>query len=114
MDDYAVDLIETLQTQRGIDVKLNPAKCTFSFSIGELQGHIISRKGLQANLAKVNILAEIKASKTLKDVQTLTGRLAALGQFLSQSANKQLSFFNVLKQASNLEWTRTCEQAFQA
>lgn len=37
--------------------------------------------------------------KTVKEVQKLTGRIAALNRFISKAMNKCLPFFKKLKQA---------------
>nr|XP_023901139.1 uncharacterized protein LOC112012992 [Quercus suber] len=49
--------------------------------------------------------------KTVKEVQKLTGRIAALNKFVSRATDKCLPFFKTLKQA--FEWTDECEAAFQ-
>ena len=49
--------------------------------------------------------------KTVKDVQKLTGRIAALNRFVSRVTDKCLPFFKTLKQA--FTWTDECEAAFQ-
>ena len=49
--------------------------------------------------------------KTVKDVQKLTGRIAALNRFVSRVTDKCLPFFKTLKQA--FAWTDECEAAFQ-
>nr|XP_023904367.1 uncharacterized protein LOC112016094 [Quercus suber] len=49
--------------------------------------------------------------KTVKEVQKLTGRIAALNRFVSRATDKCLPFFKTLKQA--FEWTDECEAAFQ-
>ena len=49
--------------------------------------------------------------KTVKEVQKLTGRIAALNRFISRATNKCLPFFKTLKQA--FAWTDKCEIAFQ-
>ena len=49
--------------------------------------------------------------KTVKDVQKLTRRIAALNRFVSKATNKCLPFFKTLKQA--FAWTDECEAAFQ-
>ena len=47
----------------------------------------------------------------MKEVQKLTGRIAALNRFISRATDKCLSFFKTLKQA--FAWTDKCEIAFQ-
>ena len=49
--------------------------------------------------------------QTVKEVQKLTGRIAALNRFVSRATNKCLPFFKTLKQA--FAWTNECEEAFQ-
>ena len=45
-----------------------------------------------------------------KDVQSLTGRMAALSRFISNSTDRCLPFFNLLRGGKKFEWT---ELAFQ-
>ena len=49
--------------------------------------------------------------RTIKEVQKLTGKIAALNRFISRATDKCLSFFKTLKQA--FTWTDKCEAAFQ-
>ena len=49
--------------------------------------------------------------KTVKEVQKLTGRIAALNRFVSRATDKCLPFFKTLKQA--FAWTDECEATFQ-
>ena len=49
--------------------------------------------------------------RTVKEVQKLTGRIAALNRFVSRTTNKCLPFFKTLKQA--FAWTDECEATFQ-
>ena len=49
--------------------------------------------------------------RTIKEVQKLTGRIAALNRFVSRATDKCLPFFKTLKQA--FAWTDECEAAFQ-
>ena len=49
--------------------------------------------------------------RTVKEVQKLTGRIAALNRFISRVTDKCLPFFKTLKQA--FAWTDECEATFQ-
>ena len=53
----------------------------------------------------------MSSPKTIKEVQSLTGRVAALNKFVSKATNKCLPFFKTLKRA--FIWTDECETAFQ-
>ena len=46
----------------------------------------------------------------MKEVQSLTGKVAALNRFVSRAMDKCMPFFKLLKKA--FQWTDECEQAF--
>jgi hypothetical protein len=49
----------------------------------------------------------------VKDVQKLTGRVAALNRFIPRAAERSLPFFQVLRSSKNFQWSETQKQAFQ-
>ena len=49
--------------------------------------------------------------KMIKEMQSLTGRVAALNRFVSRTTDKCLPFFKTLKRA--FVWMDECEAAFQ-
>ena len=49
--------------------------------------------------------------RTIKEVQKLTGRIAAFNRFVSRATDKCLLFFKTLKQA--FAWIDECEAVFQ-
>ena len=53
----------------------------------------------------------MKPSQSIKEVQSLTGRVSALNRFVSKATDKCLPFFKVLKKA--FEWMDECQRAFQ-
>ncbi|XP_027158219.1 uncharacterized protein LOC113759836 [Coffea eugenioides] len=92
---------------------LNPKKYIFGVTSGKFLGYLVSRRDIEANPDKVRAIQEISPPRYIRDVQRLTGRLAALNRFLSQSASKILPFFKVLKKADSFSWTGECQQAFE-
>ena len=48
----------------------------------------------------------------MKEVQQLTGRLAALSRFMSAGGEKGHPYFQCLKRNSRFLWTQECEEAF--
>jgi hypothetical protein len=50
---------------------------------------------------------------SVKDVQKLTGRVAALNRFIPRAAERSLPFFQVLRSTKNFQWSETHKQAFQ-
>ena len=51
---------------------------------------------------------EVKSPKTVKEVQSLTGKVVALNRFVSRATDNCLLFYKVLKKA--LQWTNKCEE----
>ena len=95
------------------NMKLNPAKCRFAVASGEFLGYLVTCRGIEANPKQINALIEMVSPKTKREVQRLTGRVAALNRFISRSTDKCLPFYDTLKGNKKFEWTEECEKAFQ-
>ena len=104
------DLQETFNTLRRYNMKLNPSKCAFGVASGKFLGFMVSHKGIEANPENIKAILDMKPSQNVKEVQSLTERVAALNRFVSKATDKCLPFFRVLKRA--FEWTDECQQAF--
>ena len=51
--------------------------------------------------------------RRLKDMQRLTGCMAALGCFISRFGNKALPFFKIMKRSGTFKWTPEVATAFE-
>jgi hypothetical protein len=107
---HIADLAEAFENLRRYRMKLNPQKCAFGVDSGKFLGFMVSHRGIEANPDKVKAILEMPSPRTMKQLQQLTGRLAALNRFVSRSSDKCLPFFRVLKKA--FSWTEECERAF--
>ena len=105
------DLQETFNTLRRYNMKLNPSKCTFGVASEKFLGFMVSHRGIEANPEKIKEILDMKLSQNIKEVQSLTRRVAALNRFVSKATDKCLPFFGVLKKA--FEWTDECQKVFQ-
>jgi hypothetical protein len=79
-----VDLEETFASLQEYRWKLNPNKCVFSVPSGKLLGFIISHRDIETNHEKISAITSMKAPTCIKDVQKLTGCMAALNKFVSK------------------------------
>ncbi|KAI5345228.1 hypothetical protein L3X38_013105 [Prunus dulcis] len=94
-------------------MRLNPTKCAFGVASGEFLGFMISQRGIEANPEKIQAFLDITIPKTVKDIQSLTGRVAALTRFISKATDRCAPFFKALKGTKrNITWTAECETAF--
>jgi hypothetical protein len=105
------DLEETFKTLCQYRMKLNPSKCVFSVSSGKFLGFMVSQRGIKANPDKINVILEMEPPRTVKEVQSLTGRMAALNRFVSRATDKCLPFFKTLRKA--FTWTDECQKSFE-
>jgi hypothetical protein len=91
------DLTCTFAALNQYQWKLNPKKCIFGVPSGILLGNVVSRDGIRPNPEKVQAVLNMKRPANVKDVQKLTGCMAALSRFLSRFGDKGLPFFKLLK-----------------
>ena len=87
-------------------MRLNPSKCAFRVTSGKFLGFMVSHRGIEANLNKIQAILSMEPSRNIKEVQSLTERVAALNRFVFKATDKCLPFFKVLKKA--FEWMDEC------
>ena len=105
-------LFKAFQILREYNMKLNPAKCAFGVSVGKFLGFIVNNRGIEANPEKIKVVLDMPPPSSIKEVQRLTGRIAALSRFVSRANDKFQPFFQILKKA--FQWDTQCEEAFSA
>ncbi|XP_034202236.1 uncharacterized protein LOC117617090 [Prunus dulcis] len=115
----AEDHLQNLSIMFGIlknyRMRLNPKKCAFGVSSGKFLGFMISQRGIEANPEKIKAIIDMERPRTMKDIQSLTGRVAALPRFISKATDKCVPFFKALKGGKrDITWTAECDNAFQA
>ena len=98
-NDHLSDLQETFNTLRSYNMKLNPSKCVFRMTAGKFLGFMVSQRGIEVNPEKVRAIIELEPPKTVKAVQSLNGKVAALNRFVSKATDKCLPFFRVLRKS---------------
>ena len=101
MSQHIVDLKKTFSTLRTYGMRLNPTKCAFGVSSEKFLGFVISQRGIEANPEKIRALLKLSPPRTVKEVQSLAGKVAALSRFISKTAERCLPFFKALRQHKN-------------
>jgi hypothetical protein len=89
---------------RDARLRLNPEKCIFGVRQGKILGYLVSHHGIEANPTKIQAIINMTPSQSTRDVQRLTGRLAALNRFISKSAERSLPFLKTLRGAKDFAW----------
>uniref|UniRef100_A0A2N9G0X2 RNA-directed DNA polymerase n=1 Tax=Fagus sylvatica TaxID=28930 RepID=A0A2N9G0X2_FAGSY len=90
-ENHIADLLQVFNILRRDNLRLNASKCTFGVGSGKFLGHIVSRRGIEANPDQIAALINLAEPRNVKQVQRLTGMIAALGRFISRSADKSVS-----------------------
>lgn len=78
------DLQETFDTLRQYNMKLNPSKCAFGVLLGKFLGFMVSHRGIEANPNKIQAILNMEPPQNIKEVQSLTERVAALNRLVSK------------------------------
>ena len=65
------DLQETFDTLRQYKMKLNLSKCAFGVSSGKFLRFMVSQKGIEANLDKIQAILNMEPPRNIKEVQSL-------------------------------------------
>ena len=95
-------------------MKLNPLKCAFGVNAGRFLGFMVTQRGIEANPAQLKAILQSPDPSSKKEIQQLTGWLAALGRFISRFTDRLKPFFTTLRGASRAEWNEECDRAIIA
>ncbi|GJR97913.1 reverse transcriptase domain-containing protein [Tanacetum coccineum] len=77
--------------------------------------YLIEPDGIKPCPKKTKAVIQLPSPRTMKEVQSLNGKLAGLNRFLSKSADKSLPLFKTLKKCTkkgDFRWTTEAEEAF--
>ena len=92
-------------------MKLNPSECAFGVTTEKFLGFTVSQRAIEVNPEKIQAIMELTPPKTVKEVQSLNNKVAALNRFILRATGKCLPFFRILKKS--FEWMTKCQQAFE-
>ena len=110
--DHVKHLEETFELLRKYEMKLNPDKYAFGVSLGKFLGYLVSHRGIEANPKQIRAVTEMRSPRTVKEVQSLTGKLVAMNRFISRATDKCHHFFQTIKKGRKMKWTSECDEAF--
>ena len=110
-EDHIEDLATAFKILDQYNMKLNPSKCHFGVKEGKFLGYMVTKRGIEASPEQIKAIIDLKSPQNIKDVQRLTGRVAALTRFISRSSEKCKHFYDILKKNQKFEWTAQHEEA---
>ena len=91
--DNLEEMFEVLQQHK---LHLNANKCDFGVGVGKFLGYLITNRGIEVKPDQIEAVKRLKPPSNPKEVQVLTGMLAALNWFISKFADRCPPFYQLL------------------
>ena len=107
------DLGDIFDVLRRHKLHLNATKCSFGVGSGKFLGYMVTHGGIEVNPDQIKAINDLKPSRNAKEVQKLTGMIAALNRFISRSADRCRPFYLLINKWKGFEWSKDCVLAFQ-
>ncbi|XP_059650257.1 uncharacterized protein LOC132296026 [Cornus florida] len=103
-NDHLEHLQDVFGVLRKYEMKFNPTKCSFGVSSGQFFGYVVNYRGIEASPTQAEALIRNAGPKTIKEVQALTGRIAALSRFISKLSDRCKPFFDTIRGHGRQAW----------
>ena len=84
---HVKDLQGTFEVLRQHKLSLNTEKCVFDVGAGKFLRYLITNRGIEINPNLIDAVRRLNPPSNPKEVQKLTGMLAALDRFISKFAD---------------------------
>ena len=107
------DLRGVFKVLRQHKLCLNSDKYAFGVRVGKFLGYLITNRGIEVNPDQIEAAQHLKSPGNSKEMQVLTGMLAALNWFISKFTDCCRPFYQLLKKWKGFKWNEECERAFQ-
>ena len=72
---------------------LNASKCSFGVGSSKFLGYMVTYRGIEVSLDQIKAIHNLQPPRNLKEVQKLTGMIAALNRFISKSTDRCRPFY---------------------
>ena len=122
MDDFLVfedsyegcleNLRKVLERCQEKNLVLNCEKCHFMVTQGIVLGHIVSKKGIEMDKAKVELISNLPTPKCVKDIRSFLGHAGFYRRFIRDFSAIARPLCNFLAKDVPFAWSQACEDAF--
>ena len=113
MSEHVRDLRDIFEILRKDKLHLNAFKCSFGVGSAKFLAYMVTHRGIEVNPDYIKAVSNLQRPRNPKEVQKLTGMIATLNRFISQSANRCKPFFILMNKWKGFDWTEECSSAFQ-
>ena len=88
VSEHVEDLTSIFEVLREHKLRLNASKCSFGVGSGKFLGYMVTHRGIEVNPDQIKAINNLQPPQNLKEVQKLTGMMAALNRFISRSGDR--------------------------
>ena len=123
MDDitvYGSDFEECLTTLEAIlqrciekNLVLNWEKCHFMVNQGIVLGHIISRRGIEVDKAKIDIISKLPPPTNVKTIRQFLGHAGFYRRFIKDLSKIAKPLYKLLEKDAKFVWEEDCQKSFE-
>ena len=98
---------------RQFGLRLNPKKCTFGVTSGNLLGHIVSRCGIEVDLEKIRAILDMPTLRTKREIRGFFGKLQYISRFMARLTDICEPIFRLLRKNQPTVWNDDCQRVFE-
>ena len=102
VSEHLGDLQVVFEILRSYKLRLNASKCSFGVGLGKFLGYMVTHRGIEINPDQITAINNMRTPRNPKEVQKLTGMVAALNRFISRSADRMPTFLLIDQQMEEL------------
>ena len=113
VSEHLADLANIFEILKRQKLRLNASKCSFGVGLGKFLGYMVTHRGIEVNPDQISAINSLQPPQNPKEVQKITGMMAALNRFISRSAERCRPFFLLLHKWKEFQWSEECVMAFQ-
>ena len=122
MDDFSVfgdsyegcleNLCKVLERCQEKNLVLNWEKCHFMVTQGIVLGHIVLKKGIEVDKAKVELISNLPTPKCVRDIRSFLGHAGLYRRFIKDFSAIAHPLCNLLAKDVPFAWSQACEATF--
>ena len=106
------NLRKVLERCQEKNLVLNWEKCHFMVTQGIVLGHIVSKKGIEVDKAKVELISNLPTPKCVKDIRSFLGHAGFYRRFIKYLSAIARPLCNLLSKDVPFAWSQACKDAF--
>ena len=91
---------------------LNWKKCHFMAQEGIVLGHLVSKKGIEVDREKIEVIANLPPSKCVKDIRSFLGHAGFYRRFIKDFFKISKPLCKLLAKDTTFEFDDACLEAF--